>query len=766
MTRRLILALCAAALVLPGPARAAAVSDLTNDEVALVTLDPSGLPSSATLVSRISSTRGPARTVLDPASTTNVSYLDRSGAPATTSGGVLVEVGDGTTVLTEAQFDRPLPVAMHAQYMLDGRVVDPARVLGATGDITITYSVTNTTVQEERIVATDAGGESRSTLLPVFVPFAGTLVVTVPRGMTVVRAPGAASATDAQGATVLRFDLLLAPPAGGFTSESTVQLRAEQGASTPGVVMAVAPVTGRQNPALGFAGELLDQSAAGSQELARGLDQLDGGVGQLADGALALAAGAAELAAGQSALTRAIDGGAAGAGAAADGSQVLVDGLTQVAAGLQALSGPTGLAAAAQATDGLAAGAALLADIVGSADDGPWAPRVVLPSNGWPPGVPPWPPSADDIPEWADAIEALPVVLQHLGFAPDGRPRDDVCELDVDGDGLLDDPVTDIDCVPTLVQSLRLLSQAAGLAAQVSAAIPGLLAAAGADLAEATSAADHSAAVSAAAAAAAASLLQQVCGADPVIAAEQCGSLEAVARDADAAAASSQSAAASIAAAGPDLAEAGVRAAGLAAGLPLLAGLLQGTTSIAEQVGAGLRSDSAAEPGLAEGLASLRQGLLSASTASSQLASGAAVAQSGAAQLADGSGLLADGLQRAAAGSGELASGTAQLGAGAESLAAGAERLRADGTSAALSAVIDGSADAATVAAYLAATDARAGDGLPYGAPAGATGNAAYVLDMPATSAANGPAPWAALLLFVVVSLGFAGALLRRRTAA
>jgi putative membrane protein len=764
--RRLLAATFAALLLVPVSSTAAGQGQwLPNDEVALVTLDPSGLPTSATLISRISSSAGPVRTVEDPASTTNLSYRDRPGAPPTTATGVLVEVGGstGTTTLTQALFDKPLPVALHARYEVDGRVVDPELVPGSTGRISITYTATNTTAEQQTITATDAAGITRSQTLPVFAPFAGTLVVTVPAGMTVIEAPGAASATDADGATVLRFDLLLAPPAGDFTSDAVVLLQAPDGAATPAVVMAVAPVTGQQNPALGFAGELLGTSNSGSRQLAEGLTALDDGAAALAAGSATLAAGASQLASGQQSLAQGLAAGAEGADAAAAGSAALADGLSSLSAGLQTLSGPQGLPAAVAAAGQLRVGAGLLADLVGSSADGPFSPQVVPPSQGWPPGLPPWPPTSENLPQWAAAIAALPGLLQSLSFAPDGNPRDGVCRLDADGDGLLDTGITDIDCVPTLVQSLRLLTAAAAAAGSVAAEIPGLLAGAGRDLAGASGSTTAASADAAAAAAGAGRLTAELCGVDALISPEQCSQLADVAEQAAAAAAAAAAAGTSIGTASASLAGAGVRAAGLAVGLPALALLAEGTTALAEQVGDGLRSQDPASPGLVEGLAALQEALGAAAAASSQLAAGAVAAQAGAADLAAASAELAAGVSDAAAGATALAAGADEISSGTLGLTDAAQRLRAEGTSAALASVIAASQDAALAEAYLDAVADRARDALPYGAPEGAVGNAAYLLQMPATYADGSARIWGLAAMLALISAGFALALLRRR---
>jgi putative membrane protein len=497
--------------------------------------------------------------------------------------------------------------------------------------------------------------------------------------------------------------------------------------------------------------------------LAGGLTALDNGAAALAEGSVALAAGASQLAAGEQSLAEGLEAGVTGAVAAAAGSAALADGLSGLSAGLQTLAGPQGLPAAVAASGQLQAGAVLLADLVGSSADGPFSPQVVPPSQGWPPGLPPWPPTSQNLPQWAEAVAALPGLLQSLAFAPDGRPRDGVCLLDADGDGLLDTQITDLDCVPTLVQSLRLLSQAAAAAGSVAAEIPDLLASAGSELVGASGSTNQAFTDATGAAAAAGALAAELCGADAVISPQQCAQLDVVAQQSAAAAAASQAAGKSIGNASTSLAGAGVRAAGLAAGLPVVALLLKGATALAEQVGDGLRSGDPAAPGLVEGLAELQQALGSAAAASSQLAAGASAAEAGAADLASGSAALAAGVSDAASGSAALAAGADGISGGAQGLADAAQRLRAEGTSATLASVIAASQDAALAEAYLAAVADRARDAMPYGAPEGAVGNAAYVLQMPATDDGGSARIWGMAAMLALICTGFALALLRRR---
>ncbi len=641
--------------------------------------------------------------------------------------------------MTEAFFDKPLPVALHAQYELAGRSVDPREVLGAAGGLAITYTLTNTTAVAEPISYVDAAGVPRGAELPVFVPLAGELVITVPDGLRLLGAPGAATATDADGRTLLRYEVHLAPPVGDFQQQFRVTLQADRGA-TPAAELTLAPVVSGQSPALGFAADLVAESVDGSVELATAAEELDDGTGRLAAGAAALAAGAAEVARGQQSLQEALAAGGEGAATAAAGADALASGVAQLAEGLAILTGEDGLPAAAAAAATAADSAALLADIIGSSADGAWRPEV-----RWPGGAPP--PPATDLPSWADAVAELAGLLAGLSFQPDGNPRDGVCDLDQDRDGALDQPIGDIDCVPTLVQALRALAEATGAAGVVAAAIPGLLEEVGRGGTTALAAALEAGGAADRAATGVADLQTRLCGAEPVVPPDVCEGLDAIAVDAETAVEQARVAEDALAETAQPLGEAVLRAGGLAVGLPVLSALIAGTAELAAAAGDRLRSGSAGEPGLVEGLEQLADGLGRASGAVAALVVGADAAADGSGELAGAVGALADGLARADAGAQALGRGSAEVGAGAAALAEGSQSLRDEGTARLLSAITDGSADAALAEAYLAAVDARAADGLPYGAPEGAVGHAAYAYQMPSTE------PGAALPLLAIAAI-------------
>jgi putative membrane protein len=765
------------ATVVPRPAepQPAAGPALENDEVVLATLDPSGLPIDATLVSTLTARGGERRVVSDPASTVNVGYLSRRGSPPTGSGVVLLEVGGPgvTSVVTEATFDKPLPVALHAEYRLDGDVVAPEDLVGAQGDVWVRYTVTNTTAESTtvRVESEDAGTRTRD--VPVFVPFAGSLDVIVPPSTDVVDAGGGVRATDEQGRAVLRFPVLLAPPLGDYQPDFVIGLRTWDG-TTPEVILDVAAERSDAAPAAGFSASSLADAAQGNRELADGLGELgaqaallgDGAVelaegaddlssgtsvladqvgGALLDGSIALDRGAAALAAGTADLATGLDAAVPGASELALGVGELAAGLDELSAGLDRLAGPEGLPQAVASAGLLTDAAEQIAVAVGSPDDPRWPDPAVVPTL-----------PLEDLAELT-AAELVDAVHQQL---PSLSPAE-LAAIER--------------APPTLVQSVRLLEQASELLTRVAV----LLVQTGAEQKEVVAAATIAAA---SAATDAAALAAQVCGPAPVLTAGQCAQLDDVVQQAEAAKAATAAAAA-------NEARQQVLAAGLAAGLAGMEAALGFVEQSVVELAVALSSGQLDEPGLVEGLELLATGVDEATAAAQLAQQGAGAAAEGSQALVDGADDLAQGLGAAAAGASaasegadDLAAGTAaqrdgvralsdgarqlaegadQAAAGSQQVAAGVRALADDGIDPVTQAVRAAADEPALAAAWLAATDARAAESLPYGAPVGAVGHAAYRLSMPATVGAQTPA-WQWWLLGLAAAGGAAVVAQRR----
>jgi putative membrane protein len=746
---------------------------LVNDEVAVATLDPTGLPERAVLISRVTAT-GDDREVIDPGSQTNVRYLDRLGRPEVTPEGIVLTVGgERPSALTEARFDKPLPVALHVEYALDGRVVPAVDVPGASADVTVTYTLTNTDSAQVQLEYVDAAGRPRTSTRPVFAPFEGTVTVTLPADTELVDPGGAVLATDAKGRTIVRWNVSLYPPISTPIQRMALVLRTES-ASIPAAEVVLTPIRSDQDPSDEFAATLVTGATEANEELFGGLDELDRGALALADGSDQLATGLSGLAGGagqvadaSGALADGLTYLAGGANGVADASAELAGGLTDLSGGAAQLAdGSTQLAGAldqsANGADALAAALAGLAAATGATGQDPVAPLV----------------SAGEQIE-AGLVTATvrvgspndPVLSPTQPIPPDGddtcpvggvAPPDDDCVTIYQGVRLLRDGLVALNAVADAIESR---------AASAEAALDALLADLVSIRDDVTTAAEG-----------AAELVATLCtGPTPSLDPDSCAQLEEVA---DAAAAALATGAGAL----PTIEELEAAIAALQRQGQMIAAALDDVLASTERLLAGVEAlgvalgqGTASQPGLTAGMSALNDGLrqLSAALAASQaqlaaalaevatgsatlaaglgsaasgaddlaegtasLADGADRAADGADQLADGAGTLAAGANGAADGAGQVAEGTAAVAAGAQQsataggdLATGAEQLQSEGTEPAAASVLAASDEPAEVAAWLAAADARAADALPYGPPTGALGNVAYVFTLPEVAA-------------------------------
>jgi putative membrane protein len=192
------------------------------------------------------------------------------------------------------------------------------------------------------------------------------------------------------------------------------------------------------------------------------------------------------------------------------------------------------------------------------------------------------------------------------------------------------------------------------------------------------------------------------------------------------------------------------------------------------QAGDGADQLSTGMQQLVAGGAQLDSGLGQLADGGSRLADGAGDAADGATRLEDGLGALSSGADqlsagvgKAASGAGDLADGLAKARSGDEKVVAGAGELRSKGTSKLVAGGNDSAGEAGKKYATLVALADKVADGaLPYGAPAGATGSAAYQLTLAgATTATHDNAlrgVAAALLLVAACAVSW---FLRRRLA-
>lgn len=725
----------------------------TTQQIAVADLDPTGLPIDTRLVTRVASRGGPQRTELIPSSTTNVQFLNQRGQPDIGTNGINVEVGgqEPSVYLWRALFDQPMPIALHVEYKLNGEVVDPTAVLGQSGELDVKYLITNADVKQKTLTYTNSAGEQKSEKQPVFPPFVGTLVSTLPEDFELIDTGTAVASTDDEGQTLLTWNILVYPPLG--TNQQELHFKASVSAGEiPGLLFTMLPVPVTSDPAPDFSDQLLSNTVKGNESLTEGLDQineqtltlanataeLSAGLLTLADktneasvaystqllpGAEQLAAGSQGIAAGQAELTRFLALSVTGAEQVETGAKALSDGLDGLVAGLEVLG--TSTPKIQQGTAKILAATELLAQGVGDPDDGP----IVSPS--------PTPSSGQY--NLVQATKTAVVGMNLLSVA-------------------LNDLVTGLEPLPGQLQAAAADARSAASDAQDAH-----------DLLD--------------------PVLASLCN-PPVapVTQQQCDSM---ADSADAAALSAQEAgtvATDVDATGSDLAAQVSRARIAAAGADDLRQLLILIQEGVVEVAAAL-SGTSQQPGLVEALDDLNTAMLGLVQLAEQLEAGGKKLQPGAAALASGTAKLTDGLSQTESGSAQLATGSAELASGAalnvvgseafaqgiallaagmdesasgaEQLAYGADQLQSEGTQQILDQVIAGSDEPALASEWIRATDKRAKKALPYGLADGATGSAAYVMTLQSQSASD-TSVWTILALVLVLLAAVAGAIVRQ----
>ena len=728
-----------------------------EEEIALAQLDATGLPIDAHVVSRISSHGGPERTVLNPFTTTNVEYLNQRGQPTVRSTGIDVSVGgsEPNTTLVRGLMDKSLPIAIHAEYKLNGEIVDPTAVMGQSGELEINYTVTNIDVKTKKIKYQDASGKQFSEETPVFAPMVGNLVAKLPAQWEPTDVSTGLTSTDRTGDTLVTWNLLVYPPMGSFTQELTMKANIDEG-QIPGIVLTMVPATTTQDPATGFSKDLLTTTVEGNEQLEEGVDQLN-------TQTLALATGAAELTSG---IVELSDGASAGSQLVSDellpGSEQVAQGSAGVALGQEVLT--EAIDVAALGASGVSQGATELED---GLDD--LARLLKLFAD-------------DGLPLIRDGAEDIETATNQLADAV-GNTSDKPLPV----------PPTPQDLqTATLYQVVDAATRGTELLAADLADLAAALAPLVTDVQTAGSGASSAANDAQASATTLTNLYATLCN-PPVagVTPADCADLLQAQADAAAAATTSNAVAADLGTTAADLQVEQAKAAAATVTAKGLSGILVLARDGVAEVSDALRSGSSkpGQEGIVEALAALITGLDTAITAAQELAAGAEAASKGSVVLADGATALSAGLVTMEDGAVELANisklvaegavlaafGTAEVAAalellsaglagaatGSAELAQGAGLLQSEGTETLLQTIIKSSAEPAQAVAYLTATNKRAATALPYGPPEGAIGSAAYIMTMEAVVPEN-TNTWLIVALLIVLISALGGAVVKR----
>lgn len=840
-----------AAVVLASPAGAAVAAGsepaiVVNRETVQAALTSSGALDTARLFSQLVISGDGKVSIADPTSGKNIRDLDGFSAPSVKNGKAVydVDVHGKTTRRTVSDFTGRLPLAIKAEYTLDGKRMAAKDIVGKSGVLDVRYTVENVSATPTEIAYTVAGKKTTKTVNLV-TPYVGQLSITLPSSFTDIDATRADVAGDGRGGQLLNWTMVLFAPIGQVKQTFGYTAHVKK-AQLPSASVEAVPVSPAKKPELAYGEKGFNDGAASAGNVAFAGDQIDINLIKLRDGAGDLLAGLTKLAAGASALKDGLAGSAApGAHQLADGLGTAKAGSTKLAAGADKLG--AGLTQVKAGSGKLSAG-------LGSASAG--SEKLLDGSQDLATGAGLTAAGAKSL---SAGLTQISAGLDQLGGAaalPAAKAGAVALRAGVDkllaGLGSASTPGTILNGLAQVSGGLGSLGaglpQAKGGVDLVSAGLSKALDPnpANKGIAALTFGLDHPA--GAAGPADGGGLKQAVLGAKSLLAcasnAVACGTLDA-------------------AAAGIDTLKLGISHPVGATGATDAGGLVQQTTAARDglnqvsgglgsaiggvgqlqggvgqlQAGlvlivGGLKSGDAAKPGLAEGLDGLVAGLTTAVGGVTQLAAGAKSAATGSGALADGTAKVADGaaklsgegaaplaagLQQLYAGSkaldgglGQLADGGGQAVAGVHAIDDGLTKLYAGGSKLAdgLDAAADGSGQIAdglnkakagnvkihdgvetlrtaaavplaaagltTAATYaenaaiMTALDEKGANGaLPYGAPAGASGSAAYQFTLAAATSAskdNTTRGLAAIALLGLASLS--GFVVRRRTTA
>ncbi len=162
--------------------------------------------------------------------------LGEQGGPDVVGRTVTHRLSSGTTVRTVATLDRESPFELAVTVTLDGQPTTPAAVVGRSGRLKVTYTLTNTTAEPRELRHFDGAGRARTVTRDVAVPFVGELVVTLDD-----RYRGVRSADATVGDGMVRAELVLAAPVGAPVRTVTWSADVDD-AALPPVHIRLAPV--------------------------------------------------------------------------------------------------------------------------------------------------------------------------------------------------------------------------------------------------------------------------------------------------------------------------------------------------------------------------------------------------------------------------------------------------------------------------------------------------------------------------------------------
>ncbi|MCU1586795.1 MAG: hypothetical protein JWN31_288 [Frankiales bacterium] len=806
-----------AALLLAGPAGAGAVGaptpSIVNRETVQADLHSDGSLDVARLFSQLNVVGNGVVVLSDPTSGKGIRNLDGFSAPTVRDGNALytIKVNGTASRRTVSDFTKPLPVTVKAEYLLDGRAVPAKDLVGKSGLLTVRYTIKNVSGTPTDISWKNGKGAVQHKTVDLLTPYVGQLATTLPSSFTSLDAPRADAAADGHGGTALVWTMVLFEPIGDPVQTFGYTARITDGVLPPAVVQLV-PVPPKKKPETRLAETGYRDGAAQAAALTDGAGQIDANLLKLQTGASDLLAGLTKLSAGAAALAGGLTTQLApGATKLAAGTTTAKAGGSALASGLGALA--TGAGALDKGLGSASAGAGQLAGGLGTADTG--ATALAEGIDELLAGVQALPAAVAATAGYQQLQGALTAVKAGIGAVTDVTPTTLLGGLNLLGYGLRS-PLGVNGCSRTAAPGTPTACGAADAVELVRTQLASAVATGGAldqliGAAKAGYAASLCPAVPGGVTVPVAGVLPPTtpglplpcvylsnlayglglpAGVDPgnalggvkaqtslatsvlgsVLQGIDTGILPGMSR---------VKAALSNPACDLTDPQNAANPCGIAQVQTLVGeGIAALVTQISAQLAGVLTQAADGASALADGTSALAAGASQLDEGVGKLAAGAGALSTGAGQARAGAQRLAVGLGELDAGATQLAGGIAQAGSGATKIAAGltaakagdakvaagAGELRSKGTTPLVSSGNAAASDNAQRYATLLALDKKGEDGaLPYGAPAGATGSAAYQLTLAAATSANRDNTLRAMAALGVLGLAGAVGAFRRR---
>ncbi|GGF32344.1 hypothetical protein GCM10011519_02180 [Marmoricola endophyticus] len=322
--------------------------DVVNTETVQVYMDADAHPTSKRVYEQLGLTGDGKVDLRNPIATRGLRNLDGFSSVDVKRGDQVVDttVHGEKSYRTVSDYTGKLPLGVEVEYTLDGKRVQPGDVVGKSGELTVTYTVTNRTAESQQVTWKDGDGNDRTTTEDVVVPMVGTLTTTVPNRFRDVSSKEANMAGDGKGGTTLSYTMTLFPPIGAPSATFGYTAKITDGVIPPAEINAL-PVDPLESPTFSKAAESYQGGAASGRELTEGASTIDANLLKLRDGANELLGGIVQLRDGSTELSDGLGGKLAPGGKQLSaGQNVLTAGLFKLVRGNEDLNDGTGQALA------------------------------------------------------------------------------------------------------------------------------------------------------------------------------------------------------------------------------------------------------------------------------------------------------------------------------------------------------------------------------------------------------------------------------------